>query len=41
MADQNQSQQKMYHKKATGLAALTVKKRSKESDLKLYASCFW
>ncbi|KAL1846534.1 hypothetical protein Plec18167_005352 [Paecilomyces lecythidis] len=34
------SQQKTYHKKATGLAALTVKKRSKESDLKLFASCF-
>lgn len=27
--------------KATGSAALTVRKRAKESDLKLYACCFW
>ncbi|KAL2215799.1 putative glutathione transferase [Thermoascus aurantiacus ATCC 26904] len=36
----NQAQQKTYHKKATGLAAWTVKKHSKECDLKLYGSCF-
>lgn len=36
-----QSQQKTYHKKATGLALATVKKHSKESDLKLFGSCFW
>lgn len=41
MSDRNQAQQKTYHKKATGLAAWTVKKHSKESDLKLYGSCFW
>lgn len=41
MSDQNQAQQKTYHKKATGLAAWTVKKHSKECDLKLYGSCFW
>jgi hypothetical protein len=27
--------------KATGLAAVTVRKRSREADLTLYASCFW
>jgi hypothetical protein len=33
--------QKSYHTKATGLAAETVDKRSAESNLKLYGSCFW
>ncbi|KAI9847546.1 MAG: hypothetical protein M1838_000845, partial [Thelocarpon superellum] len=32
--------EKTYHKKATGLASVTVKKHSKESDLKLFGSCF-
>lgn len=32
--------QKTYHKKATGNASNTVKKHSKEEDLKLYGSCF-
>ena len=41
MADQNQAQQKTYHKRATGLAFVTVKRHVKESDLKLYGSCFW
>ena len=27
--------------KATGAAAVTARKHAKESDLKLYASCFW
>ncbi|BCS24471.1 glutathione S-transferase family protein [Aspergillus puulaauensis] len=31
---------KSYHTKATGLAAETVANHSKESDLKLYGSCF-
>ncbi|KAL1964710.1 hypothetical protein VTN77DRAFT_6736 [Rasamsonia byssochlamydoides] len=35
-----QAQEKTYHKKATGQAVATVKKHSKECDLKLYASCF-
>ncbi|KAK2799617.1 hypothetical protein FQN51_006749 [Onygenales sp. PD_10] len=34
------AQQKTYHKKASGLAAITVKKHSRESDLKLFGSCF-
>lgn len=33
--------QKTYHKKATGAALNTVKKHSKDHDLKLYGSCFW
>jgi len=41
MADPSQTQQKTYHKKTSGLAYLTAKKCSKESDLKLYGSCFW
>ena len=41
MTNPNQTQQKTYHKKASGLAYMTVKKRSKENDLKLYGSCFW
>ncbi|KAI9815904.1 MAG: hypothetical protein M1832_005215 [Thelocarpon impressellum] len=34
------SEQKTYHKRATGLAMATVKKHSKEHELKLYGSCF-
>lgn len=34
-------QQKTYHKKASGSAAVTVKKHAKEADLKLFGSCFW
>ncbi|EEH08085.1 conserved hypothetical protein [Histoplasma capsulatum G186AR] len=33
-------QQKTYHKKASGSAAVTVKKHAKEADLKLFGSCF-
>ncbi|EFW21395.1 glutathione transferase [Coccidioides posadasii str. Silveira] len=33
-------QLKTYHKKASGYAWLTVNKHKRESDLKLYASCF-
>lgn len=40
MADANE-QQKTYHKKASGLAMATVRKRSKDSELKLFGSCFW
>ncbi|KAI9756732.1 MAG: hypothetical protein M4579_003733 [Chaenotheca gracillima] len=32
--------QKTYHKRASGLALSTVKKHSKEHELKLYGSCF-
>lgn len=44
MADQQQkqTQQKpLFHNKATGQAQLTVKKRSKECELKLFANCSW
>lgn len=41
MADDAKSNQKSYHKKATGAALATVKKHTKEHDLKLYGSCFW
>jgi hypothetical protein len=43
MADQQkqQTQPKTYHKKATGEAHTTVKKRSQDNDLKLFGSCFW
>ena len=41
MADEMKSNQKSYHKRATGVALATVKKHSKEHDLKLYGSCFW
>ena len=34
-------EKKTYHKKATGAALNTVKKHSKDHDLKLYGSCFW
>ncbi|KAI9882514.1 MAG: hypothetical protein M1823_005745 [Watsoniomyces obsoletus] len=39
MADSSSSE-KTYHKRATGAALTTVKKRSRESELKLYGSCF-
>jgi hypothetical protein len=35
------SQQKNYHKRATGSALQTVKEHSKDGDLKIYGSCFW
>lgn len=35
------AQQKTYHKKASGNALITVRKHSKEHDLKLFGSCFW
>ncbi|KKZ61892.1 hypothetical protein EMCG_03591 [[Emmonsia] crescens] len=34
------AQQKTYHKKASGPAAVTVKKHARETDLKLFGSCF-
>lgn len=37
----NKSEQKSYHKKASGAAIATVKKHSKENELKLFGSCFW
>jgi len=40
MADQQSSGQKSYHKKATGVALKTVKKHTKDHELKLYGSCF-
>lgn len=40
-ADDSKVQQKTYHKKASGAALVTVKKHSRETDLKLYGSCFW
>lgn len=41
MSDSANSEKKTYHKKATGVALNTVKKHSKDHDLKLYGSCFW
>lgn len=41
MADKSKTEQKSYHKKATGAALSTVKKHSKEHELKLYGGCFW
>lgn len=38
--DPNPSQ-KTYHKKATGAALSTIKRHSKEHELKLFGSCFW
>jgi glutathione S-transferase len=35
------SDQKSYHTKATGRAAVTVGQHAAESRLKLYGSCFW
>ena len=40
-ADANKTEQKTYHKKATGLALSTVKRHAKENDLKIFGSCFW
>ncbi|EAW10610.1 glutathione S-transferase family protein [Aspergillus clavatus NRRL 1] len=37
---QSQTQQKTYHTKATGLAALTAINHSKEAELQLFGSCF-
>ena len=37
----NSTEQKTYHKKVTGNALNTVKKRSKDHELKLFGSCFW
>ena len=33
--------QKTYHKKASGNALATVRKHSKDHELKLFGSCFW
>jgi hypothetical protein len=33
--------QKTYHKKASGSALATVRKHSKDHELKLFGSCFW
>lgn len=41
MADDGKTNQKTYHKKATGAALATAKKHSREHGLKLYGSCFW
>ena len=41
MSDNANPNQKTYHKKATGVALNTVKKHSKDHELKLYGSCFW
>ncbi|KAI4164104.1 MAG: hypothetical protein LQ342_002340 [Letrouitia transgressa] len=40
MPDENKSNQKTYHKKASGAALTTVKKHAKEHELKLFGSCF-
>ncbi|RLM00435.1 hypothetical protein CFD26_103205 [Aspergillus turcosus] len=40
MASQSEAQQKTYHTKATGLAALTAINHSKEAELQLFGSCF-
>ena len=39
--DTKPREQKTYHKKATGTALGTVKRHSKDHELKLYGSCFW
>lgn len=41
MSDSPNPGQKNYHKKASGLALSTVKKHSKDHELKLFGSCFW
>ena len=41
MSNKSQSEQKTYHKKATGAALATVKKHAKDHELKLIGSCFW
>ncbi|KAH8808372.1 hypothetical protein F5884DRAFT_791986 [Xylogone sp. PMI_703] len=38
--EEKKTQAKTYHKKASGNALVTVRKHSKENDLKLYGSCF-
>lgn len=40
MADAT-AEQKTYHKKASGNALITVRKHSKDHELKLFGSCFW
>ncbi|MCJ1470792.1 hypothetical protein MMC07_009439 [Pseudocyphellaria aurata] len=40
MSDNPNPSQKTYHKKATGAALSTIKKHSKEHELKLFGSCF-
>lgn len=40
-AQANNKPKKTYSRKATGAASATVKRRSKENDLKLFGSCFW
>lgn len=37
----NDAQQKTYHKKASGSALNTVRKHTKDNELKLFGSCFW
>jgi hypothetical protein len=37
----NTTEQKTYHKKANGPALNTVKRHSKDNDLKLFGGCFW
>jgi len=37
----NDSNKKTYHKKATGAALKTVEKHSADHELKLFGSCFW
>lgn len=41
MSDDSKPGQKTYHKRATGAALGTIKKHSKDHELKLFASCFW
>ena len=41
MSENANSEKKTYHKKATGIALNTVKKHSKDHEVKLYGSCFW
>lgn len=41
MSDNPNPSQKTYHKKATGAALSTIKRHSKEHELKLFGSCFW
>ncbi|RFU30015.1 hypothetical protein B7463_g6318, partial [Scytalidium lignicola] len=38
--EEKKTQAKTYHKKASGNALVTVRKHTKENDLKLYGSCF-
>ena len=41
MSENPNPSQKTYHKKATGAALNTVKRHTKEHELKLFGSCFW